>query len=140
MTCHHFLFQDHQCAGIATPANAAAAAALSRLGGGGGGGQQSKQSTSSTSSNSSSFFGPFRRSTPAAATTRTTTADVQGQLSEDEAMARALQASLNVEAGASSVNHEPMSQEEIDRLTALALQESINAGEQGGIHQTQAKF
>ena len=55
-----------------------------------------------------------------------TAADVQGQLSEDEAMARALQASMASEATAASAP--TLTQEEIDRMTALALQESLNGG------------
>ncbi|TRY69180.1 hypothetical protein TCAL_05616 [Tigriopus californicus] len=53
------------------------------------------------------------------------------QLSEDEALARALQASLNE--GSPSVP--PMDQTEIDRLTALSLQESLNTSS-GSRHPT----
>lgn len=66
---------------------------------------------------------------PAVANVRTTSSStpVQSshQLSEDEALARALHASLNE--GAQSAP--PMDQTELDRLTALSLAESLNSGQ-----------
>ncbi len=97
--------QDHQCAGKMTPAQAAASAALSRL-------QPSAASSSKSKSSSQQ--------------SRMSASDAQGQMSEDEAMARALQASLNADAGAAANAANQMTQEQIDRMTALALQESLN--------------
>jgi hypothetical protein len=52
-------------------------------------------------------------------------AEIQGQLSEDEALARALQASF-VETAS---NGRQMTQEELDRMAAIALSRELN-GEQ----------
>ena len=104
--------QDHDCKGKPSAGQAAAAAALRRLDNQG----PSKAKARATQQQQPP---PPRR---------TTAADVQGQLSEDEAMARALQASM---ASAAQAEGPALTQEEIDRMTALALQESLNnAGRQ----------
>ena len=100
--------QDHECKGKPSAGQAAAAAALSRL----------DQGPSKAKAKAKAQQPPPPRRTAAA-----TAADVQGQLSEDEAMARALQASM-----ASAASAPTLTQEEIDRMTALALQESLNNG------------
>ena len=104
--------QDHDCKGTPSAGQAAGAAALRRL-------DQGPGKAKAKTSTSKAQPPPPRRRT-------VTAADVQGQLSEDEAMARALQASMASEATAASAP--TLTQEEIDRMTALALQESLNGG------------
>ena len=107
--------QDHDCKGKPSAGQAAAAAALRRLDNQG----PSKAKARATQ--------PQQQQPPPSRRT-TTAADVQGQLSEDEAMARALQASM---ASAAQAEGPELTQEEIDRMTALALQENLNnAGRQ----------
>ena len=105
--------QDHDCKGKPSAGQAAAAAALRRL----------DQGPSKTKAKATATAAPKAQ----AARRPTTAADVQGQLSEDEAMARALQASM-ASAAASTAEGPTLTQEEIDRMTALALQESLNSG------------
>ena len=100
--------QDHECKGKPTAGQAAAAAALRRH-------DQGPKAKAAPTARQQQRPQPPRR---------TTAADVQGQLSEDEAMARALQASMSSAAAAAP----ELTQEEIDRMTALALQESLNSG------------
>ena len=105
--------QDHDCKGKPSAGQAAAAAALRRL----------DQGPSRNKAKATATAAPKAQ----AARRPTTAADVQGQLSEDEAMARALQASM-ASAAASTAEGPTLTQEEIDRMTALALQESLNSG------------
>ena len=76
-------FQDHECSGKSTkPRNDAGKAAI---------GRQERQNQNQNQGLGIAKY--FQRQPPA--TTRPNAAQIQGNLSEDEALARALQASLN---------------------------------------------
>ena len=84
--------------------------------------QQQHQQPKSSQSSITKFFSSVQsnsRPTPPVANPR----QLQGNLSEDEALARALQASLNENGpqGSSGASGGAMSQEEQDRMLALAL-------------------
>nr|CAG4648123.1 EOG090X0APF [Moina brachiata]SVE93172.1 EOG090X0APF [Moina brachiata] len=111
---------DHNCKGN-NPADRAREAALARASASVPTSTNTKASKSGTIT---SFFGPAssnsRPSQPRASQPRALSAvAVQGNLSEDEALARALQASLQDQGDALS----PQQQEEADRLLALSLQQ-----------------
>nr|CAG4636395.1 EOG090X0APF [Eubosmina coregoni]SVE69970.1 EOG090X0APF [Eubosmina coregoni] len=106
---------DHGCKGPAAPVDKAREAALARA----------SASSSSSGSNSakanffSKHFNPPTTNRPSASQTRSyAAASVQGNMSEDEALARALQASLQDQPPQTSAQQ----QEEFDRALALALQ------------------
>ena len=56
---------------------------------------------------------------------------MQGTLTEDEALARAIQASLAESQAPQQPNQDNLTQEEIDRMTALALDQSLNGATAG---------
>jgi len=91
----HYTFQDHECSGKTQKMSEAGRAALARQ-------EQPPQGIARY----------FKRQQQQPS--RPNTNQIQGNLSEDEALARALQASLNEPSPA-------MSQEEQDRMLALAL-------------------
>jgi predicted nucleic acid binding AN1-type Zn finger protein len=112
--------QDHECSGKPEVRSAAAQAAINRQ-------QQRNQrpNVSSVASGISKYF-TSKTSTPSQPPSRPTAAasaaSIQGGLSEDEALARALQESLNGPSNPQGVR--PTSkeqQEEQDRMLALAL-------------------
>ena len=78
-------FQDHECSGKSTkPRNDAGKAAIAR---------QERQNQNQNQNQGLGIAKYFQRQPPA--TARPNAAQIQGNLSEDEALARALQASLN---------------------------------------------
>lgn len=113
---------DHECAGPTSAASSAASAAMARAS------AASAAARSGQNKITSYFTGPFRGQ-QAASTVSTTSSrnaatarasNLQGGLSEDEALARALQESMQ----SSSASNDAMTQEEQDRMLALSLQES----------------
>jgi len=111
--------QDHECSGKSNHSmNAAGRAAMARQNQS----QQQHQQPKSSQSSITKFFSSVQsnsRPTPPVANPR----QLQGNLSEDEALARALQASLNENGpqASSGASGGAMSQEEQDRMLALAL-------------------
>jgi len=102
--------QDHECSGKSTrPMNDAAKAAIAR---------QDRQNQNQ------GITKYFQRQTTGNAPQpprRPNTAQIQGNLSEDEALARALQASLGDAGSSGTGNESSLTQEEQDRMLALSL-------------------
>ena len=121
ITISSSFFQDHECSGKSNHSmNAAGRAAMARQNQ-----SQPPQHPKSSQSSITRFFNSVQsnsRPTPPVANPR----QLQGNVNEDEALARALQASLNENGphGASGASEEAMSQEEQDRMLALALAQS----------------
>ena len=82
------IFQDHECSGKSTkPRNDAGRAAIAR---------QERQNQNQNQNQGLGIAKYFQRQPPSnPPATRPNAAQIQGNLSEDEALARALQASLN---------------------------------------------
>lgn len=114
--------QDHECAGKPDIASAAGAAAMAR--------QASSSSSGASGSSSISRFFRRQQENPSRPNART----IQGGLSEDEALARALQESMKdgqPHPGGQS-SDAPMTQEEQDRMLAMALAQSERDQRQAG--------
>jgi len=108
--------QDHECSGKSTrPTSDAAKAAIAR------------QERPNQNQGIAKYF---QRQPVVNPPPRPNAAQIQGNLSEDEALARALQASLGngqPQAAAGSGNSQAMTQEEQDRMLALALAQGEQA-------------
>ena len=100
--------------------------------------QQQQPPTATVQQSISKFFTRQNQPTPAptaaAASSRSNNArQLQGNLSEDEALARALQASMTETAQAESGStNGALSQEEQDRMLAMALAQSEREARRGG--------
>eukprot|EP00088_Acartia_fossae_P031752 TRINITY_DN32568_c0_g1_i5.p1 TRINITY_DN32568_c0_g1~~TRINITY_DN32568_c0_g1_i5.p1 ORF type:complete len:258 (-),score=45.36 TRINITY_DN32568_c0_g1_i5:121-894(-) len=127
--------KDHDCEGAAAASRLAAAAAQNRAVT-----ARNSQPTSSTQSKITSFFsGPFRTDNPSRAAaassataassasrpTAVTARSIQNGMSEDEALAAALAASMADVPSPPAVPTAGLSQEEQDRMLAQALQAGI---------------
>jgi len=123
--------QDHECPGKSKASmTASGRAAMAR--------QQHQPPTTTVQQSISKFFTRQNQPTPAptaaAASSRSNNArQLQGNLSEDEALARALQASMSETAQAASTStNGALSQEEQDRMLAMALAQSEREARGGG--------
>merc|ERR1711902_412122 len=106
--------QDHECSGKSTkPMSDAAKAAIAR---------QERQ-------NQNQGIAKYFQRQPVNPPPRANAAQIQGNLSEDEALARALQASLGTgqPQATGSGNSQALTQEEQDRMLALALAQGEQA-------------
>jgi len=113
--------QDHECSGKSTkPRNDAGRAAIAR---------QERQNQNQNQNQGLGIAKYFQRQPPAnPPTTRPNAAQIQGNLSEDEALARALQASLNGTGQAQgAAGSDNLTQEEQDRMLALSLAQGNQA-------------
>jgi len=107
-----FSLQDHECSGKSTkPMSDAAKAAIAR---------QERQ-------NQNQGIAKYFQRQPANPPPRPNAAQIQGNLSEDEALARALQASLGTGQAQATGNSQALTQEEQDRMLALALAQGEQA-------------